>query len=186
MIGAAIVGAIILIVAAMFVLRSANRPSGEQTLPSATAARLPPMPCHPADRHPMAAAAKPCQRRRPPRQRPRRLPGGGDSPCRHTSYAGPDGDTVPTATRSNPHALATPRRRPPIRPAADLHADRTPPPPANPDTGYRLSPFQGMWEALGSGAGLLGYPTGPAVADRNYASNISSVGSCFGAIAHPA
>jgi len=46
----------------------------------------------------------------------------------------------------------------------------TPIPPSNPDTGYRPIPlFNAMWEEMGGGDGLLGYPTGPAVTDRNYA-----------------
>lgn len=37
------------------------------------------------------------------------------------------------------------------------------------DTGYRPYPvFNAMWEDSGGRSGLLGYPTGPAVTDRNY------------------
>jgi hypothetical protein len=46
----------------------------------------------------------------------------------------------------------------------------TPTLPANPDTGYRPTPlFNAIWEELGGGAGALGYPTGEAITDRNYA-----------------
>jgi hypothetical protein len=46
----------------------------------------------------------------------------------------------------------------------------TPTQPVNPDTGYRPYPlFDAMWDELGAGAGPLGYPTGPAITDRNYA-----------------
>lgn len=46
----------------------------------------------------------------------------------------------------------------------------TPPPPVNPDTGYRPYPlFNTMWEELGGGSSPLGYPTGSAITDRNYA-----------------
>jgi serine/threonine protein kinase len=45
----------------------------------------------------------------------------------------------------------------------------TPPPYLNPDTGYLPDAvFNSMWAGLGGGSSALGYPTGPAVADRNY------------------
>jgi hypothetical protein len=45
----------------------------------------------------------------------------------------------------------------------------TPPPYLNPDTGYLPDAvFNSMWEGLGGGSSALGYPTGPAVTDRNY------------------
>lgn len=46
----------------------------------------------------------------------------------------------------------------------------TPTRPTNPDTGHRPHPlFNRMWEEVGGGSSPLGYPTGPAITDRNYA-----------------
>lgn len=46
----------------------------------------------------------------------------------------------------------------------------TPTRPTTPDTGHRPHPlFNGMWEELGGGSSPLGYPTGRAITDRNYA-----------------
>jgi hypothetical protein len=40
----------------------------------------------------------------------------------------------------------------------------------NPDTGYLPHPlFNATWQEWGGGSSPLGYPTGPAVTDRNYA-----------------
>jgi serine/threonine protein kinase len=71
----------------------------------------------------------------------------------------PSSTPVPTDT---PTPTATPV--PPDTPT--LTATR----PTDPDTGYRPDPvFDAMWEQLGGGGSPLGYPTGPAVTDRNYA-----------------
>jgi len=46
----------------------------------------------------------------------------------------------------------------------------TPTRPINPDTGHRPHPlFNEMWEEAGGGSSPLGYPTGPAITDLNYA-----------------
>ena len=74
----------------------------------------------------------------------------------------PASTSVPTHT---PTATAT--QAPTDTPAPPTFTPTSTP---NPDTGYRPYPlFNTLWEELGGGAGPLGYPTGPAVTDRNYA-----------------
>jgi hypothetical protein len=48
------------------------------------------------------------------------------------------------------------------------------------DTNYRpASAFAPAWDALGQGAGPLGYPIGPPIADRNYAKQLFERGFMF-------
>lgn len=82
---------------------------------------------------------------------------------------------LPTNTALRPTSTPVPTDTPPPTPTpvpTDTPFPPTPTPtePANPDTGYSPYPlFNGLWEELGGGSGLLGYPTGPANTDRNYA-----------------
>jgi hypothetical protein len=177
-IGAAIVGAIILAVVVLFALRSANRPSGEQP-PSAGdrgpatqyALVSPPTDTPiPGGDTPMAATAKAPQAAAAPPPTATAAPQAAAPAASPTPV--PTDTPVLTATPVPTHTpLPTPTPVPtdtPIPPTFTPTA--TPPSPANPDTGYRPIPlFNGMWEALGSGTGPLGYPTGPAVTSGNYA-----------------
>jgi hypothetical protein len=178
--GAAVVGAIILAVVVLFALRSANRSSGAQP-PSASdsgpatqyALVSPPtdtpMPGSdtpmPGGDTPMPAAAKGAEATVAPAATATATPAASPTPV-------PTDTPVPTASPAPTHTpVPTPTPVPtdtPIPPTFTPTA--APPPPANPDTGYRpISLFNGMWESFGSGTGPLGYPTGPAVTSGNYA-----------------
>jgi serine/threonine protein kinase len=176
--GAVVVGAIILAVVVLFALRSTNRSSGEQP-PSASdsgpatqyALVIPPTDT------PMAATAKAPQAAVAPLPTATVVPQAAApaaSPTPVPSAQPPIGtDTpVPTATPVPTHTpLPTPTPVPTDTPIPPTFTPTVaPPPPANPDTGYRPVPlFNGLWEELGSGTGPLGYPTGPAVTSGNYA-----------------
>lgn len=91
----------------------------------------------------------------------------------------PSATPVPAYT-SSPTAMPVPTDTPPPAPVSTDTPTPTPVPtdtptptptkPSNPDTGYRPPPlFETLWEQLDGGAGPLGYPTGSALTDRNYA-----------------
>lgn len=83
----------------------------------------------------------------------------------------PSGTPLPTYTlipSDTPLPTYTPT--PTNTPSPTSTPTLTPAPTADNDTGYRPYPiFNTMWEDSGGGSGPLGYPTGPAVTDRNYA-----------------
>jgi hypothetical protein len=180
--GAAVVGAIILAVVALFAVRSASRSGGDQP-PSAAdsgpatqyALAITPTDTPPGGDTPIAVATKASQAAVAPQATATAAPAASPTPV-------PTDTPVPTATPVPTHTpLPTPTPVPtdtPIPPTFTPTA--TPPPPPNPDTGYRPVPlFNGLWEELGSGAGPLGYPTGPAITSGNYAKQYFEHGFMF-------
>ncbi|UCC89399.1 MAG: protein kinase [Anaerolineales bacterium] len=91
-----------------------------------------------------------------------------------TESPSPTSTPLPTDTplpTSTPIPTNTPLPTPtPVPTDTPVPPTFTPTQPLNPDTGYRpYALFNPMWEELGGGSGPLGYPTGSAITDRNYA-----------------
>ena len=181
--GAAVVGAIILAVVVLFALRSANRSSDGQPTSAgdsgpATQYALVVTPTDtpiPGGDTPMAATAQAPQAAAAPPPTATAVPQAA-APAASPTRPVPTDTPVPTATPVPTHTPVPTDT--PIPPTFTPTA--TPPPPANPDTGYRPVPlFKGLWEGLGSGAGPLGYPTGPAVTSGNYAKQYFEHGFMF-------
>ncbi|MFQ5611972.1 MAG: Ig-like domain-containing protein [Anaerolineae bacterium] len=87
----------------------------------------------------------------------------------------PTSSPTPLPTEPPPATVApptsTPTAPPTEPPPATVAPSETPTPAATfVDTGLRPEdPFLEIWDELGAGGGRLGFPTGPAIPDRNYA-----------------
>jgi hypothetical protein len=158
----------IILVIALAVLLGRDRPS--PTVPAVIAS-----PAGTPTSMPEALAAIETTQPTPPEAKATPIP---------TEVPAPTSTLVPTDTplpTSTPVPTNTPTMTPTSPPTdTPIPPTFTPTRPLNPDTGYSPHPiFNTMWEELGGGLGPLGYPTGPAVTDRNYAKQFFARGFMY-------
>jgi serine/threonine protein kinase len=165
--GIVVVVGIILVIALAFLL-GRDRPS--PTLPAVVAS-----PAGTPTPMPEALAAIEASEPAPPPASATSIPTEVPVP---TSTPAPTDTPVPTST---PVPTNTPTPTPTSAPTdTPVPPTFTPTRPLNPDTGYSPHPiFNTMWEELGGGLGPLGYPTGPAFTDRNYAKQFFARGFMY-------